>query len=1074
MQRIVNVVFLFSVAASSAAAQEAPVVYARCKRTFEPAEISRDVVVNGQTVRATRLVKNWDAQDNLPDVGRFYGNFSAPCDLALHHPDGREEVLFDCSSTSTDDAACAALDPAVSFDGQTIAFAVFRGPLLTEQLNLSDGFFREDADTPDRREYQPGPTKVLRSTEAQLHLVDVATGVVTPLSHTAGVFDSGPAWLSDGRLAFTSTRGQVHRTDVDGPTDVVSQIYSCDIDMKNCERSSHHALGGEQHPLQLVDGRVAYASWQLFGNLPYRTTNGAPGGFGTIHNMFHIFAQHPDGAHQGALYGMHITKHPSALRHPNHKAAHFLGQTGDGRVWTVDYYRLNNHGLGHVLGFVPPPEGQEGFGLDEVTAKGDFFRPREFFTLAAWATSQDASSNPNEALDVTVPGYASPLAFFGKLGHPSAYLDGHLLVVWGKGVCSTQPPQFDAYGLRGLLDALGKSVPTGPYTGGLLMNEWLGLDNPICDAGIYRTSVIPSSSPNDLVAVVDSPEWHEIMGRAVVPYQQIFGVEKPAVIPRADKVGGLPAGTPFALLGASSMIHRETRPKAGVRFEGEEQLALQGGDVIDYSDDEICGVRILAVQPNRSGNEFRAGLRTTVGERVVILGEVPVRNHGSNGEPLVDALGNPDTSFLLSMPANTPYLMQGIDCQGRTLNTDQTWQHLRPGERKTCNGCHVHSNAGMPFDGTAASSDTYLPVQLGRGQVPLMTGGPSHAPTVQMREGYGLQVAFERDILPIFQTRCGSCHSGTAPAAGLDLTLPGGDAGSTYACLVNDKRQNCVPQELRVPAGTLRRPNVSRYVRLLNSRGSLLYWKASGARTDNRTDDTYTAADGEGLEDVDFGAAHPTDMTPNELALLSRWIDTGAGTGAPFLTDTTDPVLNVAAEVAGDAVTALLVGTVDVPSGIDAASLEVCVLVDDVCQQTFTPAAEPHGTTRIELSSPISDVSTEVRATVRDLAGNATTVQITIGRLLDAPPPGVEQPPRPPGGSDGGTDLPGDLPDGGTSTDGPDGGSGPVGGGPDGGLVDPPGGGAGVEGCTCGAQGSTAVFAWVLAAWALRRRRRGA
>lgn len=72
------------------------------------------------------------------------------------------------------------------------------------------------------------------------------------------------------------------------------------------------------------------------------------------------------------------------------------------------------------------------------------------------------------------------------------------------------------------------------------------------------------------------------------------------------------------------------------------------------------------------------------GERIAILGEFSVINRDANGARIIDPSGHPDTSFLVRFPANTPYLMQGIDCDGRTLNTDQTWQHLRPGEKKTC------------------------------------------------------------------------------------------------------------------------------------------------------------------------------------------------------------------------------------------------------------------------------------------------------------------------------------------------------------------------------------------------------
>ncbi len=105
---------------------------------------------------------------------------------------------------------------------------------------------------------------------------------------------------------------------------------------------------------------------------------------------------------------------------------------------------------------------------------------------------------------------------------------------------------------------------------------------------------------------------------------------------------------------------------------------------------------------------------------------------------------------------------------------------------------------------------------------------------------------------------------------------------------------------------------MTKYVRFMNSRGSLLYWKAKNERTDGRTDDRY----GPGKPpndplwvDVDFGANHPTSITKDELGVLSRWIDTTRGAGDGYLLDTTKPALNVVGDVKDGQVRALFVGT---------------------------------------------------------------------------------------------------------------------------------------------------------------------
>jgi hydrazine synthase alpha subunit-like protein/WD40 repeat protein len=948
---------------------EVPIVYSRCLRTERTAPVTHTVVVNGSPVKVEKTLGHSDVLDVLPDVSNFFGGFTAPCDLVFRSDSGAERVLYDCASQATDQRACAALDAAVSFDGKTIAFSVFRGPILRRALDLPPKFFHPAA--ADGKPLRIAlPNAYLQSREAQLFLVDVATGKITGLPHSAGVFDSGPAWLSNGRLAFTSTRSGQFSTLVSELQRPASQIFTSDVDGRNVEKASYHALAGEQHPFQLRDGRVALSSWQLFGMLPYRNDNGAPGSFGTLDNFFHVYSQHPDGANPFPLFGQHTTNLGSYPNpYPAHFAAHFATQSSDGRLWVGDYYRGNNSGLGQVVGFPLPPIGQEGIAPDRAAHPHDIYRPVGFTMLTLWASGFDEMAGRMPGSSVQLPTYRDPLALVGKISHPAALPKNALLITWAAGGCST-------------------------VTGGYLEMEILTRlerDNPGCDAGIYRTSRIPSRHPSDLVQIVNSREYHEIMARAVVPYSAIHGIEKPATIPRAELAvagdSGLLPGTPFGILGASSIILRETRPVGGIPFSGTPfAFSLQGTDTVDYKDDELCGIRILAVQPNQTAEYKR--YKTTVGERVAILGEFPVRKRDGGEKSLRDSTGAPDTSFKVRFPANTPYLMQGIDCLGRTLNTDQTWQHLRPGELKTCNGCHVHGKEGLPFNKTAAADPNYRAVRLGEGSVPLLAGGSGAAVQVVTRPGYGLQFEYERDVFPILQRRCAACHSGTEAAAGLVLDLPGTGTGSTYDRLVQDRGQRFVPAGRRYPH-PIRKPQLTKYVRALNARGSLLYWKAINQRTDGRTDTTYTRASGPGWEDVDFGPSHPTSIILEELAALSRWLDTGAAAQAGFLADTTPPTLHLAAGVSGQAVTTLYVGTADVVSGIDPASLEVCVVAGDGrCGPNLAPRADPAGIVSITFRDPITNPDVEVRARVRDLAGNETQVQHTIGWLIRNTVPG--------------------------------------------------------------------------------------
>jgi hypothetical protein len=85
-------------------------------------------------------------------------------------------------------------------------------------------------------------------------------------------------------------------------------------------------------------------------------------------------------------------------------------------------------------------------------------------------------------------------------------------------------------------------------------------------------------------------------------------------------------------------------------------------------------IRALRGVPPPSGS---MGLRRAIGEtnfeQVQILGYAPIE---------------PDGSFKLHVPADTPLALQVVDSEGRGIQTHQNWIQVRPGERRTCDGCH--------------------------------------------------------------------------------------------------------------------------------------------------------------------------------------------------------------------------------------------------------------------------------------------------------------------------------------------------------------------------------------------------
>jgi mono/diheme cytochrome c family protein len=85
----------------------------------------------------------------------------------------------------------------------------------------------------------------------------------------------------------------------------------------------------------------------------------------------------------------------------------------------------------------------------------------------------------------------------------------------------------------------------------------------------------------------------------------------------------------------------------------------------------IRATRAVAPRANTMG--MREAIGETEFEPQQILGYAPIE---------------PDGSFKLQVPADTPLALAVIDEKGRGIQTHLNWIQVRPGERRTCDGCH--------------------------------------------------------------------------------------------------------------------------------------------------------------------------------------------------------------------------------------------------------------------------------------------------------------------------------------------------------------------------------------------------
>ena len=115
-----------------------------------------------------------------------------------------------------------------------------------------------------------------------------------------------------------------------------------------------------------------------------------------------------------------------------------------------------------------------------------------------------------------------------------------------------------------------------------------------------------------------------------------------------------------------------------------------------------------------------------------ILGTVPLEKDGS---------------AMFRVPANTPIAVQTLDAEGKAVQLMRSWFTVMPGETLSCVGCHE-------TPGDVAPSQLALALQQGTREI-----DPWHGPA----RGFD----FAREVQPVLNKHCVSCHDGRAGRADL-------------------------------------------------------------------------------------------------------------------------------------------------------------------------------------------------------------------------------------------------------------------------------------------------------------------
>jgi hypothetical protein len=851
--------------------------------------------------------------------------------------DGNREVLFPQeryrsllgTPAGKPLSAGSVSDPNVSFDGKWVLFTWYHD--LT-------------AVNPQRGDW-PGP--YLSTAGADLyklnlttgHLVRLTTQALTPNTGNGarftpgdangnhpriGVFNTGGTWAAGGRIVFTSNRNNFLPPKAMNSGQRVMQLFAMDGDGTNVEHIGHLNLAMALHPQALLDGRIAFSSWEEQG---LRDTR-----------LFPLWVIEPDGRGWMSLSGFS----EPALVH------HFMTQIPGGDLVVTRYYNLNNNGFGDLVRYPLDPPGTD-FGspdadfsegkipfhregqvsLTPFTTPDDFPAPCPGWEDNAYGSSGSEGPPPCAGSDRRGK-FTHPAAAPNAAGDPSK---ADLLAVYAPGPANH----------NGIYVGLGTAFPR--YHGEIVLipdSEPI----PVPPAG-------QPGRPPQLATVVAEDGWNLQWPRPVVSWRQLYGVDGPAARPEpsddAVRAERLTPGEPFGLLGSSSLLWRDTASSLGLFWEdrdpfntGDEapfRWVRQGGDAGIYRDDDVWAVRLLLQLPatDRTYPDNGRNFYVVGGERMRILGEIPVRKPGAARLLRPDGSWEDDTSFLARIPADVSVTFQTLDRRGMVLNMAQTWHQVRPSEaRYDCGGCHAHSKEPLDFEATAAALPSYAIPDLAR-STPLLSLSRTGQPGVRTLAVHQTTVEWFRNVEPILEKRCASCHGGASPAAGLPLarsaarvSRDGVSWPGAYFRLVLDTFAEFSPAPMAGEAQWYA-PQLTRYMRGFQSRQSLLMWKVWGERLDGRANEVRT-------DDLDFvaSAAHPAGigvpgMPPEEKLTLARWIDLGAPVdlGSPwgFLEDDLRPTLvvrpSLAQARAAGGFDTLEIAAFDTESGVVPGSLSV-------------------------------------------------------------------------------------------------------------------------------------------------------
>jgi len=500
----------------------------------------------------------------------------------------------------------------------------------------------------------------------------IASGTFRRITNSATSDDVGPAYLPNGRgFVFSSNRqatssvrqalGQSYLALDEYERETVFNLHTMDINGGTVTQISFNQ-SHDRNPVVRPDGNIMFSRWEHVAD----------------RNRFSIFTVKPDGTNMFVLYGAHADG--NSFLHPR------------------DMDPAGKY-AGYVASDLMP--------LDRTHAGGALM-----FINAANYSDQNVPANntvPTTGGQVSVTAqalnYGMGISLYGRVTTPYPLWDGTDRVL-----LSYTPCEVTKYGVvvacstltsaeiarlsdtnrlntAVAADYVQDNVPPSysVYMFDPSSQTWLVVATP--PAGYMYTDPIPlqartepsTATPTSVDPTLAAQHLAQI--EVVSAYDtDLLGRMSDPVISAAD----LPSGCTTAIAKTTPSDPQDTRPLvADIVHIKDPANAAYGCTPVRF----VRAVQAIAPPSNSIGE--RQAIGNTNFEQNLVLGYAVVE---------------PDGSFKLNIPADTPVGFSIVDSQGRAFQVHTNWIQARPGEKRTCDGCHSPRRGAALNTGTVANT----------------------------------------------------------------------------------------------------------------------------------------------------------------------------------------------------------------------------------------------------------------------------------------------------------------------------------------------------------------------------------